>query len=663
MQGRTRRTHDNGSEYSGFSSVLLGCIRRRMEEGNDDVRLRHRRSADLRAARKEREREMGCRGDCTSTMKTKRLPQRQRRREHKPRSNHETTEPSTRVVEEPSALTRVVHVGLSTKTHQPQSLRKPRQSGRVTNLPIHYMSLTETLTVIFDGNIEDPLTFKKAMEDVNKDEWIKAMNLKLESMYFNLAWDLVDQPDGIKPIGCKWIYKRKRGTDGKYIRILLSIAAYFDYEIWQMDVKIAFLNGNLEETIYMQQPEGFITPGQEQKVCKLNRSIYRLKQASRSWNIRFDTATKSYGFDQIVDEPCVYKRIINNLVAFLVLYVDDILLIGNDIFRDRKNKTLALSQASYIDKIVVKYSIQNSKRGLLPFRHGVTLFKKQCPKTPREVEKMRHIPYESAVGSLMRMRNYMLVYGSKDLILIRYTNSDFQTDRNSRKSISEYVATCEAAKETVWLRIFLTDLEVVSNMSKSIILYYDNSGATTNSREPRSHKCGKHIERKYHLIREIVHRGDVIVTRIALTHNVDRFTNFLMTKVFDGYLESLGLHDMTHLIYGKWEIYWDKWEIVGVDALNLVVLCEVITQGPQAMRMRQGPDTMSTSVKLVPAKDHRFTRTPPLQAKEIELHRRRLKLVREGLGRRPLEIAVAAEGHRCRPKVNVLGRLLLKLEP
>ncbi|KAA0040446.1 gag/pol protein [Cucumis melo var. makuwa] len=92
-----------------------------------------------------------------------------------------------------------------------------------------------------------------------------------------------------------------------------------------------FLNGNLEETIYMQQSEGFIILSQEQKVCKLNRSIYGLKQASRSWNIRFDTAIKSYGFDQIVDEPYVCKRIINNSVAFLVVYVDDILLIGNDI--------------------------------------------------------------------------------------------------------------------------------------------------------------------------------------------------------------------------------------------------------------------------------------------------------------------------------------------
>src|ERR1051325_3322919 len=95
----------------------------------------------------------------------------------------------------------------------------------------------------------------------------------------------------------------------KFIWILLSaIAAYYDYEVWQMDVKTIFLNGNLDESTYMAQPEGFISQDQEQKVCKLNRSIYGLKQASRSWNIRFDTTIKSYGFEQNVDELCIYKK-------------------------------------------------------------------------------------------------------------------------------------------------------------------------------------------------------------------------------------------------------------------------------------------------------------------------------------------------------------------
>ena len=190
----------------------------------------------------------------------------------------------------------------------------------------------------------------------------KMLNQEMESMYSNSVWELIDPPADVRPIGCKWIFQRKRGIDGKVetfkarlvakgytqnegvdyeetfspvpmlksIRILLSIAACLDYEIWKMDVKTTFLNGYLEESIYMMQPEGFVAKGQQQKVCKLLRSIYGLKQASRSWSLRFDETIKTYGFEQNVDEPCVYKYIKEKKVDFLFLYVDDILLIGND---------------------------------------------------------------------------------------------------------------------------------------------------------------------------------------------------------------------------------------------------------------------------------------------------------------------------------------------
>ena len=117
----------------------------------------------------------------------------------------------------------------------------------------------------------------------------------------------------------------------KSIRVLLVIAAYHDYEIWKMDAKTAFLNGNIEEELYMVQPGGFIDPKDAGKVCKLQQSIYGLKQASRSWNLRFDEVIKAFGFVQNVEEFCVYKKVSGSSVAFLVLYVDDILLIGNDV--------------------------------------------------------------------------------------------------------------------------------------------------------------------------------------------------------------------------------------------------------------------------------------------------------------------------------------------
>ncbi|GJT36881.1 retrotransposon protein, putative, ty1-copia subclass [Tanacetum coccineum] len=98
-----------------------------------------------------------------------------------------------------------------------------------------------------------------------------------------------------------------------------------------MDVKTAFLNGYLNEDIYMVQPEGFVDPNHPRKVCKLQRSIYGLKQASRSCNKRFDEEIKTFGFAQNLDVPCVYQKASGSNVTFLIFYVDDIIIIGNHI--------------------------------------------------------------------------------------------------------------------------------------------------------------------------------------------------------------------------------------------------------------------------------------------------------------------------------------------
>ena len=121
---------------------------------------------------------------------------------------------------------------------------------------------------------------------------------------------------------------------------MLAIAAFYDYEIWKMDVRTAFLNGFLKEKLHMMQPAGFVDSKGANKVCKLQRSIYGPVQASQSWNIRFDSVIKAYGFIQTFGEACFYKKVSRSSVAFLILYVDDILLIGNDVeFLDSINGT------------------------------------------------------------------------------------------------------------------------------------------------------------------------------------------------------------------------------------------------------------------------------------------------------------------------------------
>ena len=115
--------------------------------------------------------------------------------------------------------------------------------------------------------------------------------------------------------------------------IFLYIAATINDEISQINVKTAFLNGYLEQYIYMEQPEGFKEQDQEQKVCKLLKSIYGLKQASRSWNLRFVETIKIYWYEQNVYETCAYKLINNGSIVFLVLYIGDILQNLNEMLK------------------------------------------------------------------------------------------------------------------------------------------------------------------------------------------------------------------------------------------------------------------------------------------------------------------------------------------
>ncbi|KAA0043608.1 gag/pol protein [Cucumis melo var. makuwa] len=335
------------------------------------------------------------------------------------------------------------------------------QQGLLMKLVPHKELMKPThRVVILDDGVENPFFYKQTMNDVNNDQWVKAMDLEMEFMYFNSVWKLVDLPEGVKPIGCKWIYKRKRDSAGKSIRILLSTATFYDFEIWKMDVKTAFLNGNLEEsTIFMSQPEGLITQGQD--------------------------------------------------------------LIPNKRFG---RSTICSSDSNHKGSC------------------GVHLSKKQCLKTHQEVKYMRCIPYASTVDNLM----YAMLCTTPGICnAVGIVSSIKQGCIADSTMEPKYVAACEATKEIVWLMKFLHDLEVVLNMNMPITLYCDNSGIVANFKDPPSRKRGKHIKKKYHLIREIVQRGDVNVTKIALEHNIaDPFTKTLTAKVFEGHLENLVLRDI-----------------------------------------------------------------------------------------------------------------------
>ena len=114
------------------------------------------------------------------------------------------------------------------------------------------------------------------------------------------------------------------------IRLLLALIFHLDLELLQMDIKTAFLNGNIEEEICIDQLVGFISKGQEDKVCRLKRSIYGLKQSSRAWYFRFHETIISFGLNMVSEDHCVYVKKTTNGIMFPTLYVDDILLAGNN---------------------------------------------------------------------------------------------------------------------------------------------------------------------------------------------------------------------------------------------------------------------------------------------------------------------------------------------
>ena len=165
-------------------------------------------------------------------------------------------------------------------------------------------------------HIVEPQTYEQAQQSPQSKEWLAAAENEYQSLIENHTWDLVELPPDRTPIGSKWVFKAKHNSDGTIerfkgrlvakgysqqhgidfyktfspvvsytsIRTLLAYALQRNMTIHQMDVVTAFLNGDLNEENYMSQPDGFIKPGTEHLVCKLRKSIYRLKQSPRCWN-------------------------------------------------------------------------------------------------------------------------------------------------------------------------------------------------------------------------------------------------------------------------------------------------------------------------------------------------------------------------------------------
>ncbi|MCO5600068.1 hypothetical protein L7F22_054176 [Adiantum nelumboides] len=228
------------------------------------------------------------------------------------------------------------------------------------------------------------------------------MKSEMDSLHKNGTWDLVSLPKGKNALPCKWVYKLKvvLGDDNrKYkarlvakgfkqehgidfdeifssvvkmttLRMVLGLVANKDMELVQMDVKTAFLHGDLHEDIYMEQLVGHAFKGKEH-LCKLKKSLYGLKQAPREWYRKFDTFMRSQGYMRTETDHCLYtKRMADGSLQILILYVDDMLIAGKDkhnvdALKGKLSETFDMKDLGDASHILGLRIIRDRNRGLL----------------------------------------------------------------------------------------------------------------------------------------------------------------------------------------------------------------------------------------------------------------------------------------------------------
>ena len=413
-------------------------------------------------------------------------------------SSSSSTEAETKeIVEFEEISGNDVQISLEAVQEEP-STPALRRSSRIPK-PIQRYSPSLHYLLLSDSG--EPECYDQAMQVEDSVKWGSAMKDEMDSLMSNQTWELAELPPGKKALHNKWVYRIKEEHDGnkRYkarlvvkgfqqkegvdyneifslvvklttIRLVLKIVATENLHLEQLDVKTAFLHGDLEEELYMRQPEGFIKEDRKNLVCRLKKSLYGLKQAPRQWYKKFDSFMSSHGFTRCQADHCCYFKKIDNNFIILLLYVDDMLVAGSNmqeivnlklklskqiemkdlgaakqilgmrIKRDTNSRTLLLSQDKYINKVLSRFNMQNAKVVSTPLGVHFRLSKEQSPKTEEERAYMAKVPYASAIGSLM----YVMVCTRPDIAqavgaVSRYMNNPGKLHWEAVKWILRYL--------------------------------------------------------------------------------------------------------------------------------------------------------------------------------------------------------------------------------
>ena len=517
----------------------------------------------------------------------------------------------------------------------------------------------------------DPKSLKAALRRSDAEKWQEAVELEFDNHIRNGTWEIVDLPPGAKCINSGWVFRVKRNADGSIerykarlvakgysqrpgfdynevfaptfrcaaSRTIIALAAINDLHLRSIDISHAFINGDLDETIYMRQAEGYHKGGSN-RVYRLLKSLYGLKQAARQWNKKLHDTLIAMGFKRLESDHAIYIFVRDDVRIIIPVFIDDItfassnpaaidsaikelashfklrdlgptsFLLGIKITRDAAKREIALSQRQYIIDALERFNMSDCNPIGTPMDPGAKLSSSMSPQTPEERKLMENIPYLNAVGTLQYLAtstrpdisyavgvlarfnknpgiehwkavkhlfrylkgslDYKLVYGPSDspALFTTYTDADHGGNPDNGRSTggyaiiigggavswssrlqsvvslstteAEYIAAVEAGKEIIWMRNLLTEFGFSITSPSPLLI--DNNSAVTVAKNPEHHGRMKHLDLRFHWLRDTVEAGHISPTHIpTTTQAADIFTKPLKRPKIDVCLGLLGL--------------------------------------------------------------------------------------------------------------------------
>ncbi|KAH9781527.1 hypothetical protein KPL71_008509 [Citrus sinensis] len=456
----------------------------------------------------------------------------------------------------------------------------------------------------------DPMTFKEAMTSRDAPLWREAINCELDSIMSNHVWELVDLP----PVAKGFSQKKDIDYFDTYapvtritsIRVLIALAAIHNLHIHQTDVKTAFLNGDLDEEIYMSQPEGCVVPGTEHKVCKLVKSLYGLKQAPKQWHEKFDQVLVSNGYVINDSNKCIYfKSIDATTYVIICLYVDDMLILSPNLGTINETKwmlasnfdmkdmgeadvilgikitktsdSFRLSQEHYVEKMLRRFGYYDKKLVSTPYDANTHLKKN----LKQSVDQLR---YAQIIGSLMYLMNSTrpdIAYAvgrlsryTQNPMLEGYSDANWISGYDEIKSTSGYIftlsggavswkspkQTCiarstmeselialeKACTEAEWLRNLLVDLLICTHPPTSVSIHCDCQAAIAKAKSEIYNGKSRHIRLRHNIIKQLLKSGVVSLDFVKSELNLaDPLTKPLNRRLVVNMSRGMGLLSRT----------------------------------------------------------------------------------------------------------------------